>query len=93
MFDRLGPLSVDLEDMEASLSAFNKPGQDLSLTNYDGNPLFVVVDHELATPDGIEGPVPVSVKPDFDPLLNEANRTDQKIGTDLSNAQSETLST
>ncbi|XP_012231026.1 alpha-2-macroglobulin-like protein 1 isoform X2 [Linepithema humile] len=88
VFDRLGPPSVDLDDMEAS---FNKPGQDLSL-NYDGNPLFVVVDHELATPDGIEGPVPVSVKPDFsDPLLDETNQTDQKMGTDLNNAQSETL--
>lgn len=27
------------------------------------NPSFVVVDHELETPDGIEGPVPVYVKP------------------------------
>jgi len=95
VFDRLGPPSVDLEDMEASFSAFNKPGQDLSLTNYDGiHPLFVVVDHELATPDGIEGPVPVSVKPDFGvSLLNETNQTDEKIETDSNNAQSESLST
>jgi len=94
VFDRLGPPRVDFEDMQASFSGFNKPGQDLSLTNYDGNPLFVVVDHELATPDGIEGPVPVSVKPEFDdPLLEKTNQTDQKIGTELNNAQSESLST
>jgi len=88
VFDRLGPPSIDLEDMEA----FNRQSQDPFATDFDGNPLFVVVDHELETPEGIEGPVPVSVKPDithFDgnPLSNVTNETDQKIEVDLSNTQ------
>ncbi|XP_011146903.2 murinoglobulin-1 [Harpegnathos saltator] len=60
IFDRLEPPSVSLEDIEGS-SVFNKQDQD---ANFDGNPNFVVVDHELATPDGIEGPTPVYIKPD-----------------------------
>lgn len=90
MFDRLGPY-IDLEDMETTL---NKQGQNSFSTNFDGNPLFVIVDHELATPEGVEGPVPVSVKPDsthFDdyPLSSNVtdNETDQKIEADLSNTQ------
>lgn len=91
MFDRLGPPSIDLEDMEAPFSTLIKQGQNPFATDFDGNPLFVVVDHELATPEGVEGPVPVSVKPDiihFDsnPLSNVTNETDQKI-EDLSNTQ------
>ncbi|XP_011696887.1 PREDICTED: alpha-2-macroglobulin-like protein 1 isoform X2 [Wasmannia auropunctata] len=95
VFDRLGPPNIDLEDMEAPFATFNRPDQDPFATDFDGNPLFVVVDHELATPEGVEGPVPVSVKPDivhFDgnPLSNAANETDQKLEVELSNT--ETLS-
>ncbi|KAG5319082.1 A2ML1 protein, partial [Acromyrmex heyeri] len=90
VFDRLGPPSIDLEDMEAPFLTFNRQGQDPFATDFDRNPLFVVVDHELATPEGIEGPVPVSVKPgiihfDDNPLSNMTNETDQKIETDLNN--------
>lgn len=97
VFDRLGP-SIDLEDMEAPFSTFNRPDQDPFATDFNGNPLFVVVDHELATPEGVEGPVPVFVKPDitnFDdsPLSNVTNETDQKIEADLSNTQLQTLCT
>ncbi|XP_077262894.1 alpha-2-macroglobulin-like protein 1 [Temnothorax americanus] len=92
VFDKLGPPSIDLEDMEAPFSTLIRQGQNSFGTDFDGNPLFVVVDHELATPEGVEGPVPVSVKPDithFDdyPLLNVTNETEQKIEVDLSNAQ------
>ncbi|KAM0729472.1 Alpha-2-macroglobulin-like protein 1 [Formica fusca] len=95
VFDRLGPPNVDLEDMEASFSSFNGQNQDPFPANFDGNPLFVVVDHELATPDGIEGPVPVSVKPDIDSfdgdqLSNMANQSTKKIDADSSNTQSQT---
>lgn len=98
MFDRLGPPNVDLEDMEASFSSFNGQNQDPFPANFDGNPLFVVVDHELATPDGIEGPVPVSVKPDIDSfdgdqLSNMANQSTKKIDADSSNTQSQTSRT
>lgn len=91
VFDRLGPPSIDLEDMEAPFSTLIRQGQNPFATDFDGNPLFVVVDHELATPEGIEGPVSVSVKPDityFDgnPLSNVTSETDQKI-EDLSNVQ------
>lgn len=90
VFDKLGPPNVDLEDMEASFSDFN--GQ-----NQDAFPLFVVVDHELATPDGVEGPVPVSVKPDInfngDQLSNVANQSVERIDTDSSNAQLQTSRT
>ncbi|KAG5321098.1 A2ML1 protein, partial [Pseudoatta argentina] len=90
VFDRLGPPSIDLEDMEAPFLTFNRQGQDPFATDFDRNPLFVVVDHELATPEGIEGPVPVSVKPgiihfDDNPLSNMTNETNQKIETDLNN--------
>ncbi|XP_018342836.1 PREDICTED: alpha-2-macroglobulin-like protein 1 isoform X2 [Trachymyrmex septentrionalis] len=90
VFDRLGPPSIDLEDMEAPFLTFNRQGQDPFATDFDRNPLFVVVDHELATPEGIEGPVPVSVKPgiihfDDNPLSNMTNETDQKIEVDLNN--------
>ncbi|XP_011636564.2 murinoglobulin-1-like [Pogonomyrmex barbatus] len=95
VFDRLGPPNIDLEDMEVPFSTFNKPSQDPFATDFEGNPHFVVVDHELATPEGIEGPVPVSVKPDiayFDAYpLNVTNETDQKIEADLSNTQLQTL--
>lgn len=97
MFDRLGPPNVDLEDMEASFSAFNGQNQDPFPANFDGNPLFVVVDHELATPDGVEGPVPVSVKPDInfdgDQLSNVTNQSAERIDTDLSNTQLQTSRT
>ncbi|XP_011171215.1 alpha-2-macroglobulin-like protein 1 isoform X3 [Solenopsis invicta] len=90
VFDRLGP-RIDLEDMEAPFSTLIKQSQDPFATDFDGNPLFVVVDHELATPEGVEGPVSVSVKPDithFDgDLSNVTNETDQKIEVDLSNVQ------
>lgn len=90
VFDKLGPPNVDLEDMEASFSDFN--GQ-----NQDAFPLFVVVDHELATPDGVEGPVPVSVKPDInfdgDQLSNMANQSIERIDTNSSNAQLQTSRT
>jgi len=90
VFDRLGPPSIDLEDMEAPFLTFNRQGQDPFATDFDRNPLFIVVDHELATPEGIEGPVPVSVKPsiiyfDDNPLSNMTNETDQKIEMDLNN--------
>lgn len=35
------------------------------------NPSFVIIDHELETPDGIEGPPPVYVKPSFNFHLNK----------------------
>lgn len=63
VFDKLEPSNTDFEDMES----FDKQTQD---SDFDRNPLFVVVDHELATPDGIEGPVPVYVKPDATDLNN-----------------------
>lgn len=59
---------------------FNKQDQE---ADFDGNPNFVVVDHELATPDGVEGPTPVYVKPDDtanlddESLLGTTNRTAQ----------------
>lgn len=94
VFDRLGPpvLEIDFEDMEAPFSTLIRQGQNPFATDFDGNPLFVVVDHELATPEGVEGPMSVSVKPDIihfdgDPLSNVTNETDQKIETDLSNTQ------
>lgn len=62
-----------------------KQNQDPYPANFDGNPHFVVIDHELETPDGIEGPVSVSVKPDinFDSI--------QEKEADINNAQSQTL--
>ncbi|XP_076621496.1 alpha-2-macroglobulin-P isoform X2 [Colletes latitarsis] len=33
-------------------------------TDTPGNPSFVIVNHELETPEGVEGPVPVYAKPD-----------------------------
>ncbi|XP_011874735.1 PREDICTED: alpha-2-macroglobulin-like protein 1 isoform X2 [Vollenhovia emeryi] len=91
VFDRLGPPSIDLDDMEAPFSTLIRQEQNPFATDFDGNPLFVVVEHELATPEGVEGPVPVSVKPDithFDSNpLSTTNETDQKIEADLSNTQ------
>ena len=92
VFDRLGPPNVDLENMEASF--FNGQSQD-PFSNFNGNPLFVVVDHELATPDGVEGPVPVSVKPDIvnfdgDPLSNMTNQSAERVDADSINLQSQT---
>ncbi|KAL0109694.1 hypothetical protein PUN28_014611 [Cardiocondyla obscurior] len=92
VFDKLGPPSIDLEDMEVPFSTFPRHEQNPFATDFDRNPLFVVVDHELATPEGVEGPVPVSVKPDithFDsnPLSNLTNETDQKIEADLRDTQ------
>lgn len=77
--------------MEAPFSTVRQ-GQNSFATDFDLNPLFVVVDHELATPEGVEGPVLVSVKPDithFDvnPLSNVTNETDQKTEADLNNMQ------
>lgn len=90
VFDRLGPPSIGDEDLEAPFSTL-RHGQNSFATDFDLNPLFVVVDHELATPEGVEGPVLVSVKPDithFDnPLLNVTNETDQKTEVDLNNMQ------
>lgn len=34
-------------------------------TVFFGNPAFVVIDHELESPDGVEGPPPVYVKPSY----------------------------
>ncbi|XP_020295682.1 alpha-2-macroglobulin-like protein 1 isoform X2 [Pseudomyrmex gracilis] len=82
VFDRLGPPNIDFEDMEMSA----KQNQDSFPANFDGNPHFVVIDdHELETPDGIEGPVSVSVKPDinFDSV--------QEKEANINNAQSQTL--
>lgn len=70
VFDRLEPPSINLEDIEEP-SAFSKQDQD---TDFDGNPNFVVVDHELATPDGVEGPTPVYVKPDITNIDSELPR-------------------
>lgn len=78
---------MDLEDTEASPAALNKD------PDFEGNPSFVVVDHELATPDGVEGPSPIYVKPpvNFDgngePLPDATNRTIQTIEADSNNAQ------
>lgn len=95
VFDRLGPPNVDLENMEASF--FNGQSQD-PFSNFNGNPLFVVVDHELATPDGVEGPVPISVKPDIanfdgDPLSNMTNQSAERVDADSINLQSQTSRT
>ncbi|XP_012532021.1 alpha-2-macroglobulin-like protein 1 [Monomorium pharaonis] len=88
VFDRLGP-RIDFDDMEAPFSTLVKQDQDPLATDFEnGNPLFVVVDHELATPEGVEGPVPVSVKPDITHFVDPStNETDQKIEMDLNNVQ------
>lgn len=36
-----------------------------SSSNFFGNPAFVIIDHELESPDGVEGPPPVYVKPSY----------------------------
>lgn len=59
---------MNLEDIE-KLSVFNKQDQD---ADFGGNPNFVVVEHELATPDGIEGPTPIYVKPEITNIDNES---------------------
>jgi len=95
VFDKLGPPNIDLEDVPIQLSsAFNRRDQE---TDFDGNPLFIVVDHELATPDGIEGPMLTYVKPDTvsfknDPRLNATDQITQDIEED-SNVQSQTSRT
>jgi len=94
VFDKLGPPNIDLEDVPILSSAFNRRDQE---TDFDGNPLFIVVDHELATPDGIEGPMLTYVKPDTvsfknDPRLNATDQITQDIEED-SNVQSQTSRT
>ncbi|XP_054012298.1 murinoglobulin-1-like isoform X1 [Hylaeus anthracinus] len=52
-----------------------------------GNPSFVVVSHELETPKGIEGPVPVYVKPD-----NFDYRTEATVATLTPEMENQNLS-
>ncbi|RLU16697.1 hypothetical protein DMN91_010765 [Ooceraea biroi] len=92
VFDKLGPPNVDLEDVATSLSfAFNRRDQE---SDFSGNPLFIVVDHELATPDGIEGPALTYVKPDTvifnDPRLNITDQSSQEMEEDMSNVPLQT---
>ncbi|XP_008546856.1 alpha-2-macroglobulin-like protein 1 isoform X1 [Microplitis demolitor] len=57
----------DLEESEALEfeSSYSKPLSS-----------FIVIDHELDTPDGIEGPPPVYIKPSFDINNYSGNETD-----------------
>lgn len=85
---------MNLEDIEGP-SAFNKQDED---TDFDGNPNFVVVDHELATPEGVEGPTPVFVKPDTTDIdgelpLDTINRTASTEETDMNNTSSQSSCT
>lgn len=89
VFDKLEPSNVDLEDVATLSFAFNRRDEE---TNFDANPLFTVVDHELETPDGVEGPHLTYLKPDSvsfntDPRLkNMSNQTRQiqEIEEDMS---------
>ncbi|KZC12116.1 Murinoglobulin-1, partial [Dufourea novaeangliae] len=49
------------DNIENPSTVFAKEIED---SEFSGNPFFVVVSHELETPEGVEGPVPVYVKPD-----------------------------
>lgn len=54
--------------------------------NYEVNPSFVVVNHELETPDGMEGPVPVYVKPETKLEDSQtADLEDHRSGTTIVN--------
>ncbi|CAD6233951.1 GSCOCT00007427001.2-RA-CDS [Cotesia congregata] len=62
--------------------------QELELESSYNKPLssFIVIDHELDTPDGIEGPPPVYIKPSFDINYNETDLTSNiRIGSVFNN--------
>ncbi|XP_015109865.1 alpha-2-macroglobulin-like [Diachasma alloeum] len=70
---------------EVDLVKHIEPGSGLepeqSAGQFFDNPSFVVIDHELNTPDGIEGPPPVYVKPPSNFQLHQEDREHPKFFT------------
>ncbi|KAG7202424.1 hypothetical protein KM043_018735 [Ampulex compressa] len=80
VFDRMEPNAEVTKKPEDTFIASDKETEESSL---DVNPHFVQVTYELETPDGIEGPVTVHVRPDTvsPESISSSDGTDSKFET------------